>query len=392
MYPRIYLAIDNCFASKRWSTPADWMKVISDAGIYYVEASADNECDPLYSGTDFLKDWCSDVRAHSADTGVRIANLYSGHGTYATLGLADFDTRVRDRIQHQWLEAMIRSAAALNAGLGFFCHAFDQHTLQEPELYKAAVNDLRKRFAELASYAKTHGVNSIGVEQMYTPHQVPWTIESARRMLRWIHQYNGSNFYLTIDTGHQSGQYKFRRPMLETIREAMETVKADDRVEHVYLGCDKAYQTALEMAEKGESAEKILDAVAAANERYPYLFSTESDSDTYSWLSELGCFSPIVHLQQTDGKSSAHQPFDEKCNAAGIIKGEKLLPAIAEAYRRNFADMPEKCPEICLTLEVFAGTAELPVDILNKVKDSAAYWRQFIPEDGMPLDELLKRL
>ena len=45
-----------------------------------------------------------------------------------------------------------------------------------------------------------------------------------------------------------------------------------------------------------------------------------------------------------------------------------------------------------LTLEVFAGTAELPVDILNKVKDSAAYWRQFIPEDGMPLDELLKRL
>ena len=141
-----------------------------------------------------------------------------------------------------------------------------------------------------------------------------------------------------------------------------------------------------------EEFAKILDAVAAANERYPYLFSTESDSDTYSWLSELGCFSPIVHLQQTDGKSSAHQPFDEKCNAAGIIKGEKLLPAIAEAYRKIFADMPEKCPEICLTLEVFAGTAELPVDILNKVKDSAAYWRQFIPEDGMPLDELLKRL
>ena len=55
MYPRIYLAIDNCFASKRWSTPADWMKVISDAGIYYVEASADNECDPLYSGTDFTR-------------------------------------------------------------------------------------------------------------------------------------------------------------------------------------------------------------------------------------------------------------------------------------------------------------------------------------------------
>ena len=392
MYPRIYLAIDNCFASKRWSAPADWMKVISNAGIYYVEASADNECDPLYSGDDFLKDWCRDVKAHSAKTGVKVMNLYSGHGTYATLGLACFDSRVRDRMQHQWLEAMIRSAAELKAGLGFFCHAFDQRTLQNPELYEAAMNDLRRRLAELAAFAKTHGVDSVGVEQMYTPHQVPWTIESARDMLRRIHQCNGSNFYLTIDTGHQSGQYKFRRPTLETVRKAVESIQADGRIGHVYLGCDKAYQTAREMAEKGESAEKILDAVTAANEAYPHLFSTERDSDTYSWLSELGCFSPIVHLQQTDGKSSAHQPFDAKCNAAGIIKGEKLLPAIAEAYRKEFADMPEKCPEICLTLEVFAGTAELPVDILNKVKDSAAYWRQFIPEDGMPLDELLKRL
>lgn len=62
------------------------------------------------------------------------------------------------------------------------------------------------------------------------------------------------------------------------------------------------------------------------------------------------------------------------------------------SIQEKFCRHAGKCPEICLTLEVFAGTAELPVDILNKVKDSAAYWRQFIPEDGMPLDELLKRL
>jgi len=31
-YPRIYLAIDNCFASKRWTTPAEWMDIAKEAG------------------------------------------------------------------------------------------------------------------------------------------------------------------------------------------------------------------------------------------------------------------------------------------------------------------------------------------------------------------------
>jgi hypothetical protein len=43
-------------------------------------------------------------------------------------------------------------------------------------------------------------------------------------------------------------------------------------------------------------------------ECYPYLFAKQSDGDTYRWLEELGCYSPIVHLQQTTGGSSAHLP------------------------------------------------------------------------------------
>lgn len=60
-YPKIYLAIDNCFASKRWTKPEDWMKVISELGLNYIECSADNECDPLYSGTNYLRDWKEEV-------------------------------------------------------------------------------------------------------------------------------------------------------------------------------------------------------------------------------------------------------------------------------------------------------------------------------------------
>ena len=48
--PKLSLAIDNRFASKRWTRPADWMQLIKDLGITLVEASADTECDPLYLG------------------------------------------------------------------------------------------------------------------------------------------------------------------------------------------------------------------------------------------------------------------------------------------------------------------------------------------------------
>jgi len=51
--------------------------------------------------------------------------------------------------------------------------------------------------------------------------------------------------------------------------------------------------------------------------------------------------------------------------------------------------MPSKCDEIFLTIEVFAGTAEIPYDILRKIEESVLYWRDFIPEDGLTLDKLI---
>src|SRR5262245_39402331 len=114
------------------------MRIAQDAGVSCIEASADTECDPLYSTPEVLQDWRDKIQVASAKTGVKVVNLYSGHGTYATLGLAHPDRRVRDHIQRDWLEPMIVNAAALGAGLGFFCHAFSQATLADPHLYSAA--------------------------------------------------------------------------------------------------------------------------------------------------------------------------------------------------------------------------------------------------------------
>jgi hypothetical protein len=64
------------------------MELLGSMGISFAEASADNECDPLYMGRDYLQRWAMEVQAEGRKRGVRVVNLYSGHGTYATLGLA----------------------------------------------------------------------------------------------------------------------------------------------------------------------------------------------------------------------------------------------------------------------------------------------------------------
>jgi hypothetical protein len=121
---RVYLAVDNCFASKRWTKPSEWMEVIKEAGLYYIEASADNECDPLYTTPDYIKDWIKEIKEYSDKTGVKVVNLYSGHGTYTTLGLAHTDKRIRDRMLNEWLKKMVKAAINLKAGMGFFAMHF----------------------------------------------------------------------------------------------------------------------------------------------------------------------------------------------------------------------------------------------------------------------------
>ena len=45
--------------------------------------------------------------------------------------------------------------------------------------------------------------------------------------------------------------------------------------------------------------------------------------------------------------------------------------------------------KIYLTLEMFASTSELQQDVNRKLEKTVRYWRRFIPEDGLKLDELI---
>lgn len=378
MPPRIHLAIDNCFASKRWTEPAEWMRIAADVGITCIEASADNECDPLYNTPDTLQGWLDAVQKASDQIGGKVVNLYSGHGTYATLGLAHTDVRVRDHIQHRWLEPMINSAAVLGAGLGFFCHAFSQAVLADAARYQTAVDDLYRRLSELAAYA-AHANVDISVEQMYSPHQIPWTVQGSQVLLQDVYARQGAPLYLTLDTGHQIGQRRHLMPTPKDIEAYAAAHASGQRPPTVWVG-------------PVETPPQTVEQISRAVQARPYLFAAAEDGDLYHWLRTLACYSPIIHLQQTDGTASAHRPFTESTNRTGIVDPVQVLRAIRESYQQqDTAGYPPACADLYLTLEIFSGTADHPAQIIANIRESAAYWRQFIPQDGLTVDALLAR-
>lgn len=374
MSPKLFLSVDNCFASKRWTQPEEWMSIARDCDVYYIEASADNECDPLYSTSETLDSWKDAVREASEKTGVKIANFYSGHGTYTTLGLAHTDERIRDHIQHNWLEPMIDNAASLDASLGFYTHAFPQSVLLDSDRYAEAKADLYRRLAEVAQYANGKNLGTANVEQMYSPHQIPWTIDGTRELLREVYQQSSAPFYITLDVGHTGGQQHFQKPTREQVEAHLNGENPD-----LWIG----------LIDDPGSVDAVMDYIEA----HPYLFAQPKDGDMFAWVRELGIYAPVIHLQQTDGNSSKHLPFTDANNANGIVHGDTLLKAFAESYASaERIEGLEPVDELYFTIEVFSGTAQRYPQIIEMIHASAHYWRQFIPEDGITLDEAVARL
>lgn len=393
MDPKIYLGIDNCFASKRWVRPAEWMRVIGELGLKYVEASADTECDPLYMDPEFTRDWIEDVKKHASETGVCVKNVYSGHGTYATCGLSHYDARVTRRFRDEWMKAQLDTAKALGAGFGFFAHGFEELLLQDDAAYVAKLDELYDTLADIASYARKIGVDYVGLEQMYSPHQPPWTVAGTRKLLAEVYRRSGVPFYITADLGHMNGQQYFAKPDESLIRTAIESARSGQRIKRLWLGTDRAfdlYEAAIAGSMTVDAAvEGILEDVV----HNPHLFAETEDWSIDHWVRALGCYAPIIHLQQSDGRSSPHWPFSLEYNRKGVVDAKSVLNALCASYRQNQTDdMPPMCGEVVLTLEPFIGTAGSTHDLLWELKQSVEYWREWIPEDGMRLSALVEKL
>jgi len=96
---------------------------------------------------------------------------------------------------------------------------------------------------------------------------------------------------------------------------------------------------------------------------------TGKDRDPYAWIKRFGSRTAVIHLQQTDKKSSRHWPFTKRYNKVGIIRGEKVLEAIGKSGAR----------EILLVIEVFHSFFEpAEYQVLDDLKESVDYWRRWI--------------
>lgn len=394
MDPKVYLGIDNCFASKRWIRPVEWMKVIHGLGLRYIEASADTECDPMYMGDEFTHDWIKDVKKACAEFDMVIKNVYSGHGTYATAGISHYDRRVTERFRDLWMEKQMDTAQALGAGFGFFAHGFEELLLQDNGLYEEKLDELYDILAELAVYAKKIGMDYVGIEQMYSPHQPPWTLDGTKKLLAEVYRRSGgAPFYITADLGHMNGQQFFVKPDEAYIREKIDHAAKGMPDRRVWLGTECAYMLYMKAAKGEMDVDEAVAAILADVEAHPNLFSKPEDWNITAWMTNFGCYSPIVHLQQSDGKSSPHWPFSKEFNAKGVVKAEKVLRALIDSYDQpDDPAMPPKCGEVVLTFEPFISTAGSTFDLLEDMRESVAYWRKWVPEDGMNLSEIKKIL
>ena len=393
MDPIIYLGIDNCFASKRWVRPADWAGLISDLGLKYVEASADTECDPLYMGPEFTRDWIEAAKDACAARGIEVKNVYSGHGTYATCGMTHYDERVRKRFLNQWMKAQTDTAAALGAGFGFFAHGFEEPLLQDEGRYSEKLDELYDTLSELAAYARARGVDYIGIEQMYSPHQPPWRIADTEEMMREVYHRSGAPFYITADLGHMNGQQYFQRPDEALVERAIRCAREGNPIRRLWLGTAGARrlykQAAAGELGMGAAVRQIMGDVEA----HPHLFAIPEDASNDAWVRRVGSYSPIIHLQQTDGKSSPHWTFTPENNKNGIVRPDEFLKALHASYGApELPGMPPRCWEITLTFEPFIATAGNTFDLLDDIAASVACWRRWIPRDSMRLSEIIERI
>ncbi len=374
-YPRIHLVIDNCFAIKRWVRPSEWMRVIREkiGNINCVQSSTDMEIDPQFCPDDYTRRWIEEVRKCEHYHGLRLVSFYSGYVTYRSASLLNWDKRYRERFRNNYIFKTIDLAGRFKATAGGALQAFPEELLQDPQKYAEAEKLLLDYSVQCADYAAEKNVQ-YAFEQMYTPTQGWWRIADVKRYMSEVYKTRGNPLYTTIDTAHMAGQSLFQFPTDEQFARVIDAQSAKG----LHLPDEMLY-----MVEKGTT----LNELKKAADKYAYWFSGKGDEDLYKWLEEVSCYSPIMHLQQTDGTYSAHRPFVKKYNESGIVKPRKLLESVVKCYDRgNDADMPPKVKDIYLAFEIFFGVTDSTADIISAMKETVEYWREVIREDGKPAD------
>lgn len=306
MATKLHLGINLAFARLRWPQPREWLWAVNKLGIKYVEFCADL-IDPILLSESTRDEVINKTRKEAEEDKIIIYDYYTGLITHCVNLLSDARPGVR-RDGLRWCEEAIKVASALGVRAigGHFDH-IAYRNLVRPRERRFLLQCLFKSYQYLSELAKKEGLEFMMLEQMYSPSEKPYTIEEAEEFYITINKTSAVPVYLTVDVGH------------------------------------------------------------ACCLNYPH---KEEDADPYEWLRRFAPISPVIHLQQTNGKESQHWPFTRFYNQIGIITPEKVIRAIeASGSKENY-----------LMLEIFFPLAMHERQIIEDLKESVLYWRKYIPD------------
>lgn len=322
------IGLSGAFVTRRWEQPDNWMRLTRELGYAYHSFCGD-VLDPFFSGDrEYQLETAAAAREAARKYGVEIVDFYTGTATHRFHGLSHSDARCRNRMI-AWIDRAYELAVAMGVDtVGGRWDALSVEVLEEPARAEEAWNRLVQTFRDLAGRAWRHGLRSLYNEQMYIPSEVPWTLEQMERFLLECNTDNPDAVpvRVTVDTGHAAGMHY------------------------------------------GGSGE---------------------DLNYRAWLRRFGAQCGLIHLQQTTPDASHHWGFTPEFNQRGHIDIEAVLSDLAYAHA-TYAQTPlSRClpaaERVILVVEVIPGSTRTETALLEELRVSARYLRQFIPEGGLRL-------
>jgi sugar phosphate isomerase/epimerase len=304
---QIELGINNCFAVKRWPSATEWTEIVSsELGLDVVQFSFDL-LDPR--AKPHLRDkLIEEIKDSCKDRGVRLHSTFTGLGIYSFNLL--MDPRDAARLDAMDLyQNMIDVSSLLGASAtgGHFA-AMSQRDYQNEKTRQERISQLIASLLELSRKAAEQKQELLW-EPMPIAREPPSTISDAQSLHERANRDSRTRIDFCIDTGHQCPWELLQKP-------------------------------------RGH----------------------REDLDVYSWLRKLGSITPVVHLQQTDGKGDRHWPFTKRYNRRGTIEPRKLVEAIEESGAKN----------TLLALEIIHPFEASEHTVLDDLKKSVHYIKNHI--------------
>ena len=197
---RLRLAINNCFAVKRWPLADEWAQIVAgELGLDSVQHSLDLV--DLGAGESEQEAQAEEVRNACARAGLVVHSVFTGLAAYSSNMMLAPAPDARRRAAGYWAAA-IRFAARLEAtSVGGHLGSLSRADADNPERRAALWDELDEHLESLRRLAGERGVAALLVENMACERE-PSTMGEMRSLMR-EREGRRAAVRLCLDVGHQ---------------------------------------------------------------------------------------------------------------------------------------------------------------------------------------------